>query len=693
MNMETIVYSPQRGKTLSYALSAMSLAVALGAATAAEARSITGVERIVSSGEMSLGVPAEGDDIDPNTWTGAAGDGNLSNPENWLGRAVPTSGTATINTSGELTVGTLFSPDVIVFPETCQDVTISGENGITGISAITNLSTSTCTFEVPVAFADEICVSQGAYYYYDNSDNQPALSDGGKVRFAGGVTGTSFAEGTSHMLDGAFTIPASANSANWAASTFDGGLWTVTGGSSLTLTGYPSEQQANDFSCLNNNGAFTTAVIRTSSSPVCLRNEGEFVVTEELTVTLPGDNRHIAQRGSLGKYKFEKVTLGDNGTSGLFYFANRGTWYADKHVYIGAGGLGFAEGAQPDTAYAFGRQGSDDIYIYPWHSDYTIGAKGGTTRDIIVFQPTYFQTDDADGVARTVTLNGIADVRDTLTVMGHGRFQVNSDGMGSGGVTVTDSATLAFASGADLGAGAITVGVNATLEVGGTNSLGALTLKEGSTLALLAAASGAAAPLSVASLKKSGTGAAVIRVGNGGVLAPGVYALVSATTISASAGDFTLANAVESGYGAVFSVENGTLMLTVCVTWPAEWNGGHASDAAMQAAFDTWAKENDYKSANGEAAFLLGEKVSDYQPLAVASITRGADAKVSIGVNTDLSAANGRVYVLTSETLDAASEKWTKVNATLDAGGTVIIDLDGKAPAKFFNVVVGYSEP
>ena len=124
--------------------------------------------------------------------------------------------------------------------------------------------------------------------------------------------------------------------------------------------------------------------------------------------------------------------------------------------------------------------------------------------------------------------------------------------------------------------------------------------------------------------------------------------------------------------------------------WPATWNGGHASNAAMQAAFDTWAKENDYKSANAEAAFLLGEKVSDYQPLAVASITRGADAKVSIGVNTNLSAANGVVSVLTSETLKTATETWTKVNATLDADGKVIVDLDGKASAKFFKVVVGY---
>ncbi len=461
-----------------YAICEMSGVTAADGAKFAPSNDTLAVSWSVDGDTLMLSVG----DIDPNTWTGRAGDGNLSNPANWYGGVVPTSGTATINTSGDLIVGGVFSPDVIVFPATCQNVTISGENAITGISAITNLSTSTCTFEVPVAFADEICVSQGAYYYYNNSNDQPTLSDGGKVRFAGGVTGTAFADGTSRRLDGAFTIPASAN---WTAAATAGGLWTVTGNSSLTITGSSAAQPLEtDLSAFNNNGAFTTAVIRTTGL-VCLRNEGEFVVTEELEMTLPGADRHIAQRKSQAKYKFEKVTLGDNGKAGVFYFANRGSWYTDKNVYVGAGGLCFAEGAQPNTAYAFGRLNKDNIYIYPWHSDYTIGAKGGTTRDVIVIEPTYFHTDDENGVPRTVTLNGVADVRAALTVKGHGRFQVNSDGMNSGSVTVTDTATLAFASGADLGAGAVTVGVNATMELasGAHTFGGGLTLNDGATLA------------------------------------------------------------------------------------------------------------------------------------------------------------------------------------------------------------------
>ena len=53
-----------------------------------------------------------------------------------------------------------------------------------------------------------------------------------------------------------------------------------------------------------------------------------------------------------------------------------------------------------------------------------------------------------------------------------------------GNITVTDSATLAYAPGADLGAGAVTVGANATLEVAsGVNTFdGGLILRPGTTL-------------------------------------------------------------------------------------------------------------------------------------------------------------------------------------------------------------------
>ncbi|MBR2920700.1 MAG: hypothetical protein IKC27_05040 [Kiritimatiellae bacterium] len=436
--------------------------------------------------------------IDGNTWTGSANDSNLSNPKNWLGGAVPTSGTVTINTSGTLTVGDKFNPDVIVFPETCGDITISGENSITGIMAITNLSSSTCTFAVPVSFANKIDVYQTAYYYTDGSSTGDSHEQaGGHVRFAGGVTGTGFAEGTTHRLDGAYTIPATAG---WVANT-QNNVWTLpdataAGGSSfITITGSSHDVPGTtDTSMLliGSGCAFTTGVVRTSKR-LSYRIYGEYVVTNELEVALTSDTS-IAQRYSAGgKYKFEKLTLSDSGTSDgyIFWLANSTTREgAAKQVYIGAGGVSINAAENKNTALSCGTLASDVTHLYPWHSDYSINGKGGSTRDLIIFRATNLYTDDENGVARTVTLNGVADVRAALTVKGSGRFQVNSNGMNGegsriGGITVADSATLAYASGADLGAGAVTVGASATMEIAsGEHTFdGGLTLNDGATLA------------------------------------------------------------------------------------------------------------------------------------------------------------------------------------------------------------------
>ena len=78
-----------------------------------------------------------------------------------------------------------------------------------------------------------------------------------------------------------------------------------------------------------------------------------------------------------GAFKFEKVTIGDQGASKWFYFANQGDNGYTKNIWIGAGGLNFADGASPDTAYSCGSGANDVVYLRPWHSDYTIGTKPG----------------------------------------------------------------------------------------------------------------------------------------------------------------------------------------------------------------------------------------------------------------------------------------------------------------------------
>ena len=418
--------------------------------------------------------------VDPNTWTGNAEDGNLSNPDNWYGRAVPASGTAIINIGmpGTLTVGATFAPDAILFPEGCTALVIAGD-AITGISAITNLSDATQTFTAPVVFKDKILVIQNAVDWSTRAQSS--------VRFAGGVTGTDFAEGTARYLNGAYTLT---DAEDWIANTSSNNTrWGIPEGSSISL---PFSSDTRELALGEYNdvagGAFTAAVVRTSAR-VCCWNPGEYVVTNELAVTLASDV-YISSRGSDGAFKIEKMTIGGSANK-WFYFANSGMsggyhYFYDKNIYIGAGGLNFAEDAHVHKAYCCGNAPKDVIYIRPWHSDYAIGTKPGSEIDISIMRATHFGTTDENGIARTVTANGIIGGEGALYIEGAGKFVVNNTNTMTGDVVVTNSATLAINAGKVLTSGNTTVNSGATLSLpqSGTVALaGDLTLADGAMLA------------------------------------------------------------------------------------------------------------------------------------------------------------------------------------------------------------------
>ena len=416
--------------------------------------------------------------IDSNTWTGDAGDGDLSNPDNWYGRAVPASGTAIINIGmpGTLTVGATFAPDAILFPEGCAALVIEGD-AITGISAITNLSDAVQTFTAPVRFADKILVVQNAVDWSTREQSS--------VCFSGGVTGTDFAEDSARYLNGAYTLT---EAEDWIANTQgNNDRWGIPEGSSISLpfASDTSELAIGEHSDVVG-GAFTAAVVRTSAR-ICCWNLGEYVVTEELAVTLPGADRHLAYRGSDGAFKFERLTLGDNGSAKRFFFANSGSYYYDKILFIGAGGIGFAENANADTRYICGRdnQANDKTFIRPWYSDFTIGTKPGTERDFCINRPTHIGTQDEKGIARTVTADAVlySGSDPELYIEGNGRFVVNGVNMLDGPVEVKDTATLAINEGKVLTSGSVTVDSGATLEIAsGVNTFGGLDLKKNSTV-------------------------------------------------------------------------------------------------------------------------------------------------------------------------------------------------------------------
>lgn len=415
-------------------------------------------------------------------WIGDAGDGKANTDGNWQGGSKPPAGATVYIPSKTAAIDNDivgFAPASITFGLGTGVVTIGG-NAITGVAAVTNLSDNTQTFECPVAFADRISVSQKAKGWDSRAQSS--------VRFAGGVTGTTFADGTARFLNGAYNL---STAEDWVANTYsDDTRWGISQGSSLTV---PSASDTVELAIGQadsvDGGAFTAGVVRTSSRICyCCNAGGEYVVTNELVLTMPGADRHLAYQYSTGAFKFEKVTLGDQGASKWFYFANQSHNGYAKNIWIGAGGLNLAEGASPDTAYSCGSGANDVVYLRPWHSDYTIGTKPGSTADLVIYRGTvaHIGTDDEIGVARTVTCDGLIYYEGAVIVEGSGTFVVNHPGnTHSGTWTINDTATVAVKPGSKTGTGAVTVNAGATLAVSESGTVahgGALTLADGAAL-------------------------------------------------------------------------------------------------------------------------------------------------------------------------------------------------------------------
>ena len=116
-------------------------------------------------------------------------------------------------------------------------------------------------------------------------------------------------------------------------------------------------------------------------------------------------------------------------------------------------------------------------------------SSGNADFDIYMYRDVTFNTDDENGIGRTITLNARLRFNHTptFTVSGKGKVLVNSVANNSAQptVTVTGTATLAYKPGANLTTGTTTVNSGATLQVAesGTVALGGnLTLADGAAL-------------------------------------------------------------------------------------------------------------------------------------------------------------------------------------------------------------------
>ena len=399
-----------------------------------------------------------------NTWIGGES-GSLSDNTGWSFGFVPGSGESCVigneAAAASLTVGETFAPSAITFPSGSESVTIDGRD-LTGIVAVTNLSSASHTINAKVYFTSGINVKQNASSYTSLSQSH--------VTFAGGAyaaSGKTIDSGYSVAMFGKYYF---ANTSNWTATEEGDSRKALASNSELYVP-----KAGNTSNLYISGGAKVNVASMSLSTGVRLsyKNYGEMVVTNLTLGNFSSDIFLTWYQGVSSVFRFNSFTNTSNG--GTFF------WFADDNVatkttlYFGAGGVGFSgSGLTSTSLIAFGKDvTNNETTIRPWDSDFTIGGKSNANAGIRFGKRVIFNTDDDSGVGHTITLAAkyYGGTGASVDVGGSGKLLVTGiTGSGAYPMTVTDTATLAVGASGSLGTGAITLGAGTTLALTANSS-------------------------------------------------------------------------------------------------------------------------------------------------------------------------------------------------------------------------------
>ncbi len=487
----------------------------------------------------------------PAFWTGAAGDDNLSTPGNWSDNTVPT-GNATISRASPatLTKGAAFAPTAITFGEGSAAVTIDGGD-FTGVVAVTNLSSSSHTFNAKVYFAGDIQVKQAAMGYVSDLAKPHVTFAGGAYAAPGrSLESGNFAAVYSRCIFGKYYL-SSTSASRWTAQYQGGNKRVCVADGSCLYVPYAG----NVTELYVGNGAKVDVGDMETSDRPAYQVYGEMVVSN-LTATGSTTIYATYNQGlaTPGVFKFGAVTnkLHSSGGS-LFCFADAYDNTASSHVfYIGEGGLNFDTSRDLQSSiFVIGRdKDGQHETIRPWYSDFTIGARPGNDNPagLRFFHDVEFCTDDENGTRRTITLEARTQVQANKTAA----------------ITVSGSGTLKVTQPNDNGAQpTVTLAGTATLEyttAAATLGTGTLTLGAGTTFAFVNNSRELALPSPIV---LPTDGVATLRIG-GTRLTSGKHTI--ATDVAADAADHLVvdpASAALDGRKTTLAVEDGNLVLNV----------------------------------------------------------------------------------------------------------------------------------
>jgi hypothetical protein len=405
--------------------------------------------------------------IKPGVWTGAAGDGNLSTPENWSDNMVPTSGSAEIwcATNTTLTKGTTFVPSSITFAANSAKVTIDGGE-LAGITAITNHSAVSHLFNCAVS-----------------GDTIDFVNDTMRCVFRGGITVRA------PVFNHSPITPYEARElvGNW---TITGETWTPVTcnsvgygdliGSSVTVLG--ELLNPNNLN-IASGSVVTAATIRVTTSvyPV-YDNNGRLVVTGMANIA------NTSSDFSLVREKTQDATLI---FGGMTFNTSKWPWLNAKNLVVGEGGFNFSNNGRMFIRFS----NENGVMLHPRDETLTFGGGIDNLEQIYTIDhntvltvcTTRFETHEP----ATVNINGKinsfvkSNYDGGMAVTGNGTVVFNSVSDFIGGLDVGDTATVRVNAGCTPGSGTVSVGANAILEVAesGTVTLGGdLTLADGATL-------------------------------------------------------------------------------------------------------------------------------------------------------------------------------------------------------------------
>ena len=379
-------------------------------------------------------------------WIGAAGDNNLSSEDNWSDGQVPTSGNATImcpsTATLEMKKDATFAPSSITFAADSAKVTIAGEGALLGIAAITNLSSS-ANHEFKVAVTGKTNNEKNEKVYF-NTATYCVFSGGITVEYADFSQSPSSTAG--RTIAGTWNIT---TNDRWMPIEYN----EVKGGATLTVN-----KLYNPNHLVIQSGATVNAVtVETyqSGATITYRNNGTLEAERYVATGYGSYFSRKPTEDTGGVLKFKSVVDGTDldivvncptilvGSEG-FSFQKRANGRNPGHFRLGEAGKTTV--VLPMANYAFKPGFDDSVNYYGIKGTVKIGTKD-------------YNSDEA----REVAVNGMFKSDGCIEVMGNGMLVFNSASTFTGGLTISDTATVKVNANCTPGIGAITLCAGTTL--------------------------------------------------------------------------------------------------------------------------------------------------------------------------------------------------------------------------------------